>query len=94
VAQVLDLVEVEDATSLGLKKLLDSLQIHITLSNADWFCSQQLHNSDGSRPTRGFQALLKKEIPYVPSICSRMCMVFALCASTASWSAFLVKSLH
>jgi len=83
VDSLLDLVEVEDASSLGLftavKKLLNTLQI--PLSNIIGFAADNCATMMGS--TAGFQALLRKEIPHV-FVLGCVCHSFALCANAAS----------
>ena len=83
VDSLLDLVEVEDATSIGLfaavKKLLNRLEIPLT--NIIGFAADNCATMMGS--TGGFQAQLRKEIPHL-FVLGCVCHSFALCANAAS----------
>ena len=83
VDSLLDLIEVEDGTGLGLftavKKLLNTHAI--PLSNIIGFAADNCATMMGT--TSGFQAQLKKDIPHV-FVLGCVCHSFALCANAAS----------
>lgn len=97
VDSLLQQIEVEDASSLGLftalKNLLNTL--NIPMSNIVGFAADNCSTVMGS--VVGFQAQLQREVPHV-FVLGCVCHSFALCANTASkhlpsWLEAFIKNI-